>query len=67
VPVVEKVAAELQGKVDFYYVDLDRDISMAQAYDIMAVPVLIRVRNGQEVDRLEGYVPEAEVRAFAEG
>lgn len=66
-PVVEKVAGELQGQVDFYYVDLDRDMSMAQGFRIMGVPVLVKLENTKEVDRIVGFAPEQQVRAFAEG
>lgn len=65
-PVVEKFAGELQGQVEFYYVDLDQDRSMAQGFDIMGVPVLVKMQGGKPVNRVVGFVPEEDVRAFAQ-
>lgn len=64
-PVVEKVAGEMEGQVDFYYVDLDQDMSMAQGFNIMGVPVLVKMQGDRAVNRVVGFVPEDDVRAFA--
>jgi thioredoxin 1 len=63
-PVVSKVAEEVTS-VDFYYVDTDQSPELAQKFGVMGIPVLVKLKNGQEVDRSVGFTPEDAVKAFA--
>ncbi len=47
------------------HVDTDQNPDLAQRYQVMGIPVLIRLEGGREVGRLVGYRPESEVEAFA--
>ena len=61
----DAVAAKVQETVAVVHVDTDQNPDLAQRYQVMGIPVLIRLEGGHEVGRLVGYRPEAEVEAFA--
>lgn len=55
-PVVEQAAEELTD-VTFYKVDIDEEMELAQRYQIMSVPTLLFLKNGQVVNKSVGAVP----------
>ena len=40
-PVVEKLAKEYQGKIDFYKVDVDKEQDLAAAFGIQSIPTFL--------------------------
>ena len=52
-PVLDEVAAEVAGKVD-----IDREIELAQHYNVMSVPTLIIFKGGQPVQQFVGVQPK---------
>jgi putative thioredoxin len=58
-PILEKVIAETQGKVD-----VDANPQIAQAFKVQSIPAVFALVNGQPVDQFMGALPEAEVAAF---
>jgi thioredoxin-like negative regulator of GroEL len=63
--VADAVAAKVQDQVEMVHVDTDQNPDLAQRYQVMGIPVLIRLEGGREVGRLVGYRPASEVEAFA--
>ena len=63
-PILEKVIAETQGKVDLAKVDVDANPQIAQAFKVQSIPAVFALVNGQPVDQFMGALPEAEVAAF---
>ncbi len=57
-PIVEELAAEWDGKVDFVKVDVDHNPDVAGMYMVMGVPTLMLFKGGQPVERLVGYQPK---------
>lgn len=55
-PVVEQAAEELTD-VTFYKVDIDEEMELAQRYQIMSVPTLLFLKNGQVVNKSVGAIP----------
>lgn len=53
-PVVEQIKELLQGKVDVYQFDIDRNAELAQAERADSVPTFIIYRNGVEQWRQSG-------------
>jgi thioredoxin 1 len=53
-PILGALAAELEGSVDFWKVDVDRSQQLAIRYGVQAVPTLLFLRSGKVVDRLVG-------------
>jgi len=57
-PVLEEMAVEYKGKVDFYTVDVDQNPDLVMAHGVMGVPTVILFRDGQAVNRMTGYRPK---------
>ena len=45
-PIVEELAAELEGKVKFGKVNVDEEAALALKYQIMSIPTLVVVQYG---------------------
>lgn len=65
-PVLERVADDLDGKAHFYTVDIDRSPSLAARHGVMSVPTLLVLKNGQTVDRKVGAMSESNLRKLLE-
>ena len=63
-PVVEKVAGQFTGKVDFVKLNTDENPSIAGQYGISGIPCLVLYKGGQAVDRIVGFVPERDITAM---
>jgi thioredoxin len=57
-PILGELGAELEGKVDFWKVDVDQSPQLAIRYSVQAVPTLLFLRSGRVVDRLVGLPPK---------
>ncbi|MBU1863531.1 MAG: thioredoxin [Candidatus Omnitrophica bacterium] len=53
-PVIEELAAEMDGQVKFIKINVDNNQEIASQYQVMSIPTLIFLKNGQEVDRMVG-------------
>lgn len=56
-PVFEKVSKELKDK-QFYKVDVDQNPNTSEEHGIRSIPTMIFLKDGKEVDRTMGYMPE---------
>ena len=66
-PVMDKLSDEYKDKAGFYYADIeDGGIKTGSAAGIRAVPTVIIYKQGVEVDRKVGGVPEGNMREFLE-
>ena len=65
-PVLERVAGDIDGKARFFTVDIDRSPSLAARHGVMSVPTLLVLRNGQPVDRKVGAMSESNLRKLLE-
>lgn len=68
-PVVEELAKDYTGKVVFGKLNVDENPETTQKFSIMAIPTLLVMKNGNEVDRIVGALPknqlEAKISAYA--
>ncbi|MGA2628444.1 MAG: thioredoxin [Candidatus Bathyarchaeia archaeon] len=68
-PIVEELAKEYSGKIVFGKLNVDENPETAQRYGVMAIPTLLVMKEGKEVDRVVGVLPknqlEAKVNAYA--
>jgi thioredoxin 1 len=68
-PIVEELAKEYSGKVVFGKLNVDENPETAHRYGVMAIPTLLVMKKGKEVDRVVGVLPknqlEAKVNAYA--
>lgn len=65
-PHLARVAEEYAGRVGIYRVDIDRDMQVAERFKVMSIPTLLIIRDGREVERLDGLITEADLRAAVE-
>lgn len=68
-PIIEQLAKDRSGKIVFGKLNVDENPGTAQRFGIMAIPTLLVIRNGEEVDRIVGALPknqlEAKIAAYA--
>ena len=62
-PVVEELAKEYSGKVVFGKLNVDDNPETAEKFDIRAIPTLLVMKNGSEVDRIVGVLPKSQLEA----
>jgi len=62
-PVIEQLARDYSGKVVFGKLDVDENPETAQRFGIQAIPTLLVMKNGQEVDRIIGALPKNQLEA----
>ncbi|HUK28431.1 MAG TPA: thioredoxin [Candidatus Acidoferrales bacterium] len=62
-PMVDEMAKEYSGKVVFGKLNVDENPETAQKFGVMAIPTLLIMKNGQEVDRVVGILPKDQLAA----
>jgi thioredoxin 1 len=60
-PAVEELASEYAGRAKVYKLDVDANGDIAMNYGVMSIPALIVFKNGEEVDRMVGAGPKAQI------
>jgi putative thioredoxin len=63
-PVLEKAAAEGGGRWLLAKLDVDQSPQIAQQFGVQGIPTVIAFKDGKEIDRFTGALPEAQVKAF---
>ena len=62
-PVLEEISQKMNGKIKFVKLNTDENQKTAMDYQIMAIPSLLIFKDGQEVDRVVGFVPQKQLEA----
>ncbi len=62
-PLLESLAAELDGRILLAKVDVDANPQLAQAFQVQSVPSVFAVLKGQPVPLFQGAQPDQQVRA----
>ncbi len=65
-PIIEAVAKENEN-VKFVKIDIDKTDDIAMQYQVMSIPTLVLIQNGEEKDRIVGIVDENQILDFIEG
>ncbi len=63
-PVLERAAEEAGGAWVLAKLDVDQSPEISQQLGVQGIPTVVAFKNGVEVDRFTGAIPEAEVRQF---
>ncbi len=66
-PIIEQLAKEYSGKVVFGKLNVDENPETAQRFGVMAIPTLLVMKSGREVDRVVGIVPKGELQSKIDG
>jgi thioredoxin 1 len=62
-PILEELAAEMEGKLTIRKVNVDNDGPIAAQYGIRAIPTLLLFKGGQLVDQYVGMLDKAALKA----
>lgn len=60
-PVLEELAKEYDGKIEFAKVDVDSNSPLAVKYGIAAIPTMLIFKGGEPVQQILGYKPKKEL------
>ncbi|MCI2974861.1 MAG: thioredoxin [Ferrimicrobium sp.] len=63
-PIIEKVVAETEGKVELVKINVDENPASAQAFKVQGIPAVFAIKDGKIVDSFVGAYPESQVREF---
>jgi thioredoxin 2 len=62
-PVLQDLAARHAGRLKVVKVDVDANPQLAARFGAQSIPLLVALRDGQEVDRVVGALPRAALEA----
>ena len=60
-PVIEQLAMELSGRVRVAKLNIDENPLTANRFNVRSIPTMLVLKAGQEVDRIVGVQPKAEI------
>jgi thioredoxin 2 len=63
-PIVEKTGREMPGALKVVKLDVDAAPEVAARYGAQSIPLLVLFRDGREIDRMVGAVPERQLRQW---
>jgi thioredoxin 2 len=66
-PAVEQLGRDFAGRLKVVKLNIDNAPTISARYGIQSIPLLLLVHDGNEVDRLLGAAPPAQLRAWLEG
>jgi thioredoxin 1 len=61
-PVLEDLSGEYEGKLKFGKLSTEHHPNLAAANAVTGIPCLILFKGGEEVDRIIGFSPKAEMK-----
>ena len=65
-PVLEEISDELEGKANFYNVDVDESGELAAGFGISSVPTVLILKNGRVADQSVGFRPGPAMKSWIE-
>ena len=66
-PVLEKLAAEYDGKVTIAKVNTDENPEWAMKYGVQGIPTLLFIKDGKVNDTIVGVAPAPTIKAKIDG
>jgi thioredoxin 1 len=60
-PVLNEIAADLDGQLTVAKLDVDHNPDTAMAYGVMSIPTLLVFKGGEPVDRIVGFQPKPQL------
>lgn len=60
-PIVDEIAGEYEGKLRVGKFDADQDQGLMRRYAIMSIPTLMLFKNGEPVERIQGFHKKGEI------
>ncbi|MCL1600643.1 MAG: thioredoxin [Actinomycetia bacterium] len=66
-PLLERLTDEADGAFELAKVDVDANQELSTQFMVQSIPTIVAIKNGREVDRFTGALPEASIRTFIGG
>lgn len=64
-PILEELEKELPS-INFSKLNVDEEQEAAREHGIMSIPTLLVVKNGQVLERIEGFRPKEDLKSIIE-
>lgn len=61
-PILENLSEEFSPKIEFYKINVDKEIKCAQLYNVQSIPTLILFTDGAESMRIIGLRSQEELQ-----
>lgn len=61
-PVIAQIEKEYNGKIELLRIDTERDVEVAEEFEVNTLPLLILYKNGKKVWISSGMIPIADIR-----
>lgn len=62
-PRLERVARQFAGRLPVYRMDIERDMAVAERFGVRSIPTVLILREGKEVERLDGLITDDDLKA----
>lgn len=62
-PLFERLADRYQGKVSFVKMDCDKNPELVKLFQVMAIPTILFLEDGEVTDTVVGLVDESELES----
>ena len=66
-PILEGLAKEYDGKINFAKVNVDGNSSLAAKYGVAAIPTMLIFKSGQPVQQMIGFKQKRELKKILDG
>ncbi|MBN1492869.1 MAG: thioredoxin [Candidatus Omnitrophica bacterium] len=60
-PVIDELSQRYQGKLKVIKIDVDNNQTITEKYEIISLPTLLFIKNGECLDTVTGFVPKATI------
>ena len=65
-PRLERLAQQYAERLPVYRVDIERDMAVAERFGVQSIPTVLILREGKEVERLDGLITDDDLKAAFE-
>lgn len=65
-PVMDEIAKELEGKAEFFKLNVDENPVASTQYKISSIPTIMVFKNGNIADTLVGFRPKEAIKSLIE-
>ena len=65
-PIVDELADQLSTRVKVVHIDVDSNQDLVMQYNVMGVPTLMLIKDGQPQERMSGYKPKNKIISLFE-
>jgi len=66
-PILEGLAKEYDGEINFAKVNVDGNSSLAVKYGVAAIPTMLIFKDGQPFHQIIGFKPKRELKKILDG